>query len=406
MSARQGWCGTGAALLLAVLVVGLTPIPEARAQARSKPIRVMTIGDFETRSAENAVWPLAVRARLTAANLRGGVTGADGRRHRVIVRACNSAFDPARAAECARRAVRERVAAVLGLTSVDSAVVWPVLEAAGIPVIGSRINTVVDGTSPVSFPLGCGLPGVFRAMPYALASSGARRIGVVISDYGEATDALLAAVEQGISGSGSSAGPVAFVAPQEKSLDAAAAEMVRGRADGVVGFVGDAGRGALLRELGRAGFTGPYVTQAPVGVSALASDADVTQVALLVGQFAPVTAEAPGMRRFRADMDEAPGGAALERTEGAVNNWLAAWVFQRVVRTLKHVDASSVLRAMGQLDGLDTGGITPPLTTTRPGPLLPRMFNSAVAISRASAGNPPRATGPGFVDVVDGRAIP
>jgi hypothetical protein len=111
------------------------------------------------------------------------------------------------------------------------------------------------------------------------------------------------------------------------------------------------------------------------------------------------------MRRFRADMDEAPDGASLERTEGAVNNWLAAWIFQRLARTLERIDAASMLRAMGRLEGFDTMGITPPLTTARPGPLLPRMFNAAVATSQVSGGTLPRALGPGFVDVVDGRPI-
>jgi hypothetical protein len=401
--------GTGAAVLLAVVavVVGLVaPAGPARAgPAGAAAVRVMTIGDFRTKGADNAVWALAVRARFAAANLRGGITDAGGRRHHVIVLACNSGFDPLRAAACARRAAREHVAAVLGLTSVDTARVWPVLEAAKIPVIGARINTVADATSRVSFPVGCGLPGVFRAMPYLLASSGAPRIGVVISDYGDATDSVLGAVEQGITGAGASAGPVAFVAPEQSSLAEAAATMVRGGADGVIGFVTDSRRGALLRQLGRAGFTGPYVTQAPFGDSPLASDADGTQTALLVGEFAPVTADVPGMRRFRADMDEAPDGASLERTEGAVNNWLAAWIFQRLARTLERIDAASMLRAMGRLEGFDTMGITPPLTTARPGPLLPRMFNAAVATSQVSGGTLPRALGPGFVDVVDGRPI-
>jgi hypothetical protein len=258
----------------------------------------------------------------------------------------------------------------------------------------------------VSFPLGPGLPGVFRAMPYLLGQFGARRIGVVISDYGDATDALLGAIEQGITAAGSTAGPVAFVAPKTESLAEAATAMVRGGATGVVGFVADIDRGGLLRELGRVGFTGPYATQAPFGVAPLASDADVSQAALLVGQFAPVTSDVPGMQRFRTDMDESPGGASLQRAEGAVNNWLSAWVFEQVVRRLDRVDAPSVLREMGRLDGLDTGGITPPLSTLQPGQLLPRVFNPTVAFSRVSGGNLPRAVDAGFVDVVDGHAVP
>jgi branched-chain amino acid transport system substrate-binding protein len=401
---------TGAALALVVVSIfgvastGGNPA-EARTTKRFLPIRVMTMGDFETQDADNAVWALAVRARFASGNLRGGIVDANGQQHRVLVSACNTAFDPTRAAACARRAVQMHVTAVLGLTSVDSAEIWPILEAAGIPVIGARVNTAADASSPVSFPLGAGLPGVFRAMPYLLARVGADHVGVVISDYGDATDALLGAIEQGISGAGSTAGPVAFVTPDDNSLADAATAMMRGGADGVIGFVAEPGRGDLLRELGRAGFTGPYVTQAPVGVSALASDADVSQAALLVGQFAPVTADVPGMRQFRTDMDESSGGATLQRTEGAVNNWLAAWVLEQVVRRLERVDAPSVLREMGQLDRLDTGGVTPPLSTVQPGRLLARLFNATVAFSSVSAGNPPRQLDAGFVDVVDGHVV-
>jgi branched-chain amino acid transport system substrate-binding protein len=397
-------------VLAATLAIGLPPEvagrAEARAATRPAPIRVMTIGDFETEDADNAVWALAVRARFSSANSRGGIVDARGLRHRVVVSACNTAFNSVRATACARRAVRTRVAAILGLMSVDSAAIWPALEAAGIPVIGARVNTVADGSSLVSFPLGAGLPGVFRAMPFLLREFGARQVGVVISDFGDATDALLAAVEQGISGAGSIAGPVAFVPPKTSSLADAAAEMVRGGAAGVIGFLSDRGAGDLLRELRRAGFDGPYVTEAPVGVVQHASDADVGQSAFLVGQFAPVTADVPGMRQFRSDMDGAPGGASLLRNEGAVNNWLSAWVLEQVVRRLDRIDAPSVLREMSRLDGLDTGGITPPLSTVQSGRLMARMFNPTVAFSRVFGANLPRRVDPGFVDVVDGHAVP
>ena len=88
------------------------------------------------------------------------------------------------------------------------------------------------------------------------------------------------------------------------SLADAAAAVVSGGSDGVIGFVGEPAVGSLVRGAGRAQFTGPYVTLAPFGAGPLASDPDAGQTALLVGQFAPVTADVPGMEKFRTDMDE------------------------------------------------------------------------------------------------------
>lgn len=393
----------GLATSVALLLLGTAAATGASTTVKAPgAIRVMVIGDFGRGRYGNLGWSSAVATRLVATNLQGGVVDRRGGGHRVVVMKCDSGRDGADA--CATRAVRAGVVAVLGMNALDSAPIWPKLEAAHIAVIGSRVNTLADATSAVAFPLSPGLPGSFSAMPLALQRAGAHTVGVVISDFGDATDALLGFIQQGLALTGGSLGPVVRVPLDATSLASAAQAVTQGGTDGVIGFVSGPKRGSLLRELAQVGYTGSYVTQAPFGTTPLASDPDDSQAALLVGQFAPVSSDIPGMREFQADMEASPVGAELTRTEGAVNGWLAAWVFERVVRRLATVDAASVLRAMNRMQGLDMGGITPPLTTTGRDTSLPRMFNPTVSFQYVLRGVTTRFT-PEFVNAFDGTVV-
>ena len=49
---------------------------------------------------------------------------------------------------------------------------------------------------------------------------------------------------------------------------------------------------------------------------------------------------------------------------------------------------------MSNLDDLDMGGVTPPLTTLTPNPQLPRLFNPSVTFNEVRQGTQPPA--PGF----------
>jgi branched-chain amino acid transport system substrate-binding protein len=393
--------------LLAVgVLAALASLPlsgAANARDSSPSIRIMTIGDFQTAHTRNAIWKSAIRSRFEASALLGGLLDARGARHPVDVIACNSAFDPARAQACARRAVQLSVAAIVGMSAVDSDQIWPILEKAEIPVIGTHVSALRDATSPMSFPIGSGIPGVYTGMPQLLARMGARRLGVITTDFGSATDTLLEYVRNGMAQTPAELRVVVRVPAQGADLRAAVAEAMDADVDGLIGFVvGD--RGSLLDELARAGYAGSYVTQAPFGSAALGSDPLPSQRALLVGEFGDVGSATAGMERFRRDLDESAEGAELARTEGAVNAWASAWLFERIVRDLQRVDASTVLAALRTLDHTDMGGITPPLTTTTRPTSLPRLFNPTVTFSATSAGVVSPVTAD-FVDPFSGTAV-
>ena len=160
---------------------------------------------------------------------------------------CDTKADPSEAQRCAQRAVDQHVVAVVGMSALDSDAIWPVLEAAGIPVIGSHVNTDRDATSPVAFPLAAGIVGMFSAMPQLLVRQGAHKVAVVVSDFGDATDSALALIRSGLSLTTAATGPVVRVPLEATDLAPYAAAADREGVDGVIAFIAGDGQAAFSR---------------------------------------------------------------------------------------------------------------------------------------------------------------
>ena len=361
-----------------LVAVSLTGAPDARGTTSDGArVAVMTLGDFDS----HPEWSGAVSARVQRLNEHGGVVDADGARHTVLVITCNTKLDPKLAETCARRAVERGVVAVVGMGTVDSDRVWPILESAGIPVIGTRITTDQDVTSGVSFPIASGIVGTFSAMPQLLARKGAQKIGILISDFGSATTSLVSLIENGVGVTASSIGPVQRVPIGVDDLRPYVAAVATVDVDGLVTFLANGTETELIEALDAADFRGMVVTQASLLDGSL-SGADRAKLdgTLLVGEFPPFSARVNGLRRFRNDMLDYD--ATLPFNEGALNFWLSAWVFERVAAGLPRIDASSTLHAMATLEGLDMGGVTPPLTTPTANTVYPRLFNPTVTFAQ------------------------
>jgi ABC-type branched-subunit amino acid transport system substrate-binding protein len=373
-----------ASVALAVSVSGLWITAAGAQSARSvgAPITVMTIGDF----AQNPEWPGAVKARFRVVNARGGIRDASGARHDVDLLVCNTKFDPAATEACATQAVNRRVAAVVGMSVTNGQSAWPRLQAAGIPVIGARINTQSDVTNPVSYPIGSGVVGVFTGMPLLLARQGARNIAVVVSDFGDATASALALIGSGVAHSAVTAGPTVRIPLGVRDLDPYVSELTAGNVDGVVAVVAGPLQAPLVQKLRDAKFRGRVVVPASSAdrlAVRMGNEADGT---LAVGEFfAPwKTHAARGLDRFRDDM--LSNDTILALNEGAISFWLAAWVFQHVATGLPQIDSAAVLAALNTTTGLDTGGLTPPFSGSGGTSAFPRLLNPTVVFDRIENG--------------------
>jgi ABC-type branched-subunit amino acid transport system substrate-binding protein len=350
-------------------------------------IKVATIGDFDANGVDNSQWIDAVRARFDAANAHGGVMTASRQRHPIEVIACNAASDLAQTIRCAEQAVDQRVVAVVGLTAVYGDRALPILGAARIPALGVRVNALGDAAQPASFPLASGMDAELMAMPQLLAKHGATRIAVIISDFGPATDDAVAVLQQGRALTSAGSGPVVRVAPGTTDYTAAVADAIQPGVDGVVGFVAGGTAGTLERQLRAANYTGRYVTRAPWGSAPAASDADPSiPGTLVVGHFPPPTSADVGWTQFRRDL-ELPRRQLGSVDEGTINAWLAARAFEHLLGSVDLVALkTAVLEPIVYNSGNDTGGLTPPLSSTTSDAELPRLFNRAVTFSITRSG--------------------
>jgi ABC-type branched-subunit amino acid transport system substrate-binding protein len=390
-----------------LVMVGVVVPPSPR-QAGDEPtlgatIMVATLGDFDVNGVDNRQWADAVRARFNAANARGGLADAFGRRHLVVVIECNTASDPEQTAGCARQAVDQHVTAVVGMSAVYGDRALPILDAAGIPALGVRVNTGADGTSSASFPLASGFAAELMAMPQLLARERATKIAVIISDFGPATDDVLGLLERGMSLTKAATGPTVRVAPDAMNLSAAVSAAAQPGVDGIIGFVAGGRAGALVQQLRASNFTGEYATRAPWGNAEAASDPDLSvDGTLVVGQFTPPTCDVRGWNDFRRDM-RASGMDLVSPNEGTVNYWLAARVFQHVVRAVEvgRINAS-VIDPLVYDGNNDTGGLTPSLARTASPSDQPRLVNHTVTFNTTSDGDL-RLLTPRFFDPFAGR---
>jgi ABC-type branched-subunit amino acid transport system substrate-binding protein len=111
-------------------------------------IKLMVIGELASPTLAFPELVTGARAAVNEVNAAGGVNG-----HKIELLSCNAQTDPNVAASCARKAVSEKVSAVVGMLTLEGDAVQSVLTAAKIPTIASTANSPLDYSSPTSFPI-------------------------------------------------------------------------------------------------------------------------------------------------------------------------------------------------------------------------------------------------------------
>jgi branched-chain amino acid transport system substrate-binding protein len=112
----------------------------------TKTIKIMALGTSSSPTIAIPEGITGIQAAAKAINDAGGINGA-----KIAVETCNDASDPNTAASCARQAVQDKVAAVIPYYTSQGGSILPILQAAGIPYIGSEGLAPADLTNPDSF---------------------------------------------------------------------------------------------------------------------------------------------------------------------------------------------------------------------------------------------------------------
>lgn len=371
-------------LAVACFALALAGCDDARSTLQDDDsIRLMFIGQIiDTANTTPRPEALAgVRAAIARLNAEGGIQGKP-----VLLLTCDDKADANEAAKCARQAVRENVSATVGNNSNFGEAILAILGRGNVASIGHLPITQADFSSEVAFPLQAGSAGTIAGAARLLKSLGAKQIELAAVDS-PAGSLTLQFAAQAVAGTDTAIGDLTLV-PLDAPDYAVFVSQATESADAILIGMNSDQAGRFLRELYQSG--APQMVAMNEG--ALPSEM-IEQLGLaaegryLSAPLRPLGTGGESNAQFLADM-------AQYESEARVNTfsqggWLAVETFARamVAHEVTNFSPDNVLQVMRNLEGLDTGDMIPPLTTTQelPAPYQ-RLFINRVMFAQVQDG--------------------
>jgi ABC-type branched-subunit amino acid transport system substrate-binding protein len=331
----------------------------------------------------------AARAAITGVNARGGFNG-----HKVELVFCNDKVDPNQTATCARQMVAEKVAAIAGGQSVFDANSQPILERAGIPMVGiNPIATQVTNADNVY------LPNAPTVVSYeALAAYASRKnlapVGLAVADNpGGRSLAGIAenALKQASGGTGfvktaPVAGDTADFAPIASALDDAKPKTA-------LLLISITLAKGLTRALDAQGSEISTFYMSPAhSLDDIKSMGPSGEKIMTAQSFPPLTH--PSMKRFvdelKAEEEAGDKDAALDVQDSfSLEAWVAVQALEKVVADLDTIDAKSITAALDGAKDIEVGDFMSPWTPSAKGPKgFSRISNQSVWFVGYQGGKP------------------
>ncbi|TRO59928.1 ABC transporter substrate-binding protein [Streptomyces sp. IB201691-2A2] len=286
-------------------------------------------------------------------NDNGGIKGGP-----LKVLTCNEKNDADEAENCAQKAVAEKVVAVVGSYSLAGDRYMPILEKAGIPYLGGTGVSAAEFSSPMSFPVNGGTPVVFAAHGKQLVDEGCKKISGVRYDVA-AADTVSKFLALGVTAAGG-APPKDLKVPltaTDLAPQVAAATKGSDCVSVILGthsdlFVKSYVQSGAKTELGSVvGNLTPELAESTGGGSSPLNGAAITG-------YYPPTSDAAWK-----DFVEATKSDGLDTSNGAnATAWVAFKVFTEAAKKLPTISSKALVEELNTTKGIDTGGLTPPLT--------------------------------------------
>jgi ABC-type branched-subunit amino acid transport system substrate-binding protein len=348
-------------------------------------IKVMVIAPFTLPVQPSKANYDAVRIQAALQNAKGGING-----HKIDVIGCDDQSDPNVGAQCAQQAVRDHVAALLGVFTLVSANIWPIVNAAGIPEIGLVQYGAGDMTSPNAWPLTAPAPVANgSAMGYLAKVKGCKAVADVQANAGPNSDLPVALDKEATAAAGGTyVGPFLLPVTQGLADAPSIARSIVSKAN--CAEVSDGQNGIILMKsilqqdpnfklaANELALPGDWPTQLGQQAGALNT----------IGGLAPDTSKAPGIASYLAQMKaQAPGDQLSDFSKLAWASWYA---FAQVASTIKGpITAQSVTAALGKASSVSTEGITAPVDFTKATQIkaITRIFTTQFFVLGADNGS-------------------
>lgn len=385
--------------LLAIAMASGCASSAGSSTAGADAVKVMLITQSTSATPGISPYPeieVAAKAGVLAVNDKGGINGRD-----LDVEVCDTKGLPNGAVLCANKAVRERVAAVVGSFDLYGTYL-SVLERAKIPSI-APFAIGKEETSPVSFPLWGGGRALVSGLVSLLVDQGATSIAFMSSQ----NPASSATLDNSLAPS-RKAFPdtdIDVVTIPANTLDYSAVVAAARRARGI--SVGTYPNDAItvISQLAQLGTTQPIVTSIlSVDQNGLKQLGDKAEGVFAVSGFLPPShTDDPAVATFVKYMNRVDGSAA--KGDHAANAFSGMLLFAKVANGLPEINGQSVMKALAAAGPIDLG-LLPPVDFGQPlkgYPGATRQFNMKVTYVQIKGGQYTLLNDGKFYDAVTGK---
>jgi ABC-type branched-subunit amino acid transport system substrate-binding protein len=344
------------------------PTQDPNVKFTGDPITVMTISTYDTDTLNaKAVLDIAQGA-VVQINNDGGLGG-----HELKLITCNDSADPNKAADCARQAVDEGVAALVGGFTANGDAIMPILEQAGIPWFGPPGISSAELSSEDSYPITSGVLGL-AGLGQMAAEDGCDKVASVNYDLPSAGQ-IAQLVDLALTNQGHDKSTLIKVPPTTTDFSTIAQE-TSDYDCAVVGtppqpFLGIAAAGASLGSE-----TTYYVVPGGLTSTVAENGGDAVEGTVTLSNF--VGADDPiwdDGKEYVGDLaDEENGGWSALYFQ---NTWVAYRTFLSLVKNNDDFSAAGVKATLDATTQVDTDGFAPPFSFAEdfPAPGLNRVFN-------------------------------
>ncbi|WP_109004071.1 ABC transporter substrate-binding protein [Streptomyces rishiriensis] len=322
-------------------------------ELKGTPVKVMVWNPEDTQGSAQPGVRLTAQAYEKWINANGGIKGGP-----LKVLTCNEKNDPDEAEKCAQQAVAAKVVAVVGSYSLAGERYMPILQKAGIPYIGGTGVSAAEFSNPLSFPVNGGTPAVFAAHGQQLVQEGCKKISGVRYDL-----AAAAIVSQFLTLGATSAGGAA---PKDLKVPVTATDLapqVAAATKGsdcvsvILGTHSDLFVKAYVQSGAKTRLGSVVGNLTPELAASTGGGASPLEGAAITGYYPP-TSDA-----VWKDFVAAAKGADIDTSNGAnETTWVAFKVLTEAAGKLPTISAASLVQELNTTAGIDTGGLTPPLT--------------------------------------------
>lgn len=370
-------------------------------QLSGPPVDLMVLIDLSNTAGLYAGWRNTYQATVDAINAAGGIDG-----HPLQLEVCDTGNDPNTTAACGRKAVSERVSAVVSLANYGSQY-EPLLDSAGIADIGDTVNDKVYYTSPVSFPLWVGGIGAVFAMGTITGYLKCRKAVEIAVQQPSLVSNSQAQFVQGTQLSGVQAGSIVQGTPGAPDMAPYMAAALGQGADCVALLAHGADVVGLIKAARQSGKSVRLIIPGPIPVDSAASlGADIDDVHFAsILRLAPSASRYPLVKRWVDEVNKYSASPKALDVQSA-NAWASVHLFADVARKAGAADSKSILDALNHTSNYDLG-VGPVVSFDKPAPsnpMGPRIFNPTVIYGHYANGQPISDTG-AFVNVFTGKPV-